>query len=467
MGNFSVTWKTAGPRTLTVTEDGDTLTASSSPTVKPAAASRLAVTGFPTTTVANSLEGFTVTAYDPFDNIATGYTGTITFTSSDGAAELPGNYHFTVGDAGHQNFGARLHTAGTQSITATDTVTGSITGTQSGISGVAAGSGTHLSVSGYTNPTTAGASHPITVAALDNDGNVDTGYTGTVTFTSTDGNATLPGDYTFTGADAGSNSFSGVRLFTAGSRSITATDTGTGSNNGTQSGITNNVGAVTHFLMSGFPGTTSAGDPHNVTVTAKDVGDNTVTGYTGTVTITSSDGLATLPSPHDYVSGDLGTHVFSVTLNSPGTQSITAGDGVSTASQTGISVNTGPGSPGQTTIIALDPTITTDDSSEHHCPASGTLAEQPCLVERWHGHAQFERVRRPLGRHGQRRRHVYRLLQLDHARLVHHQRRTQCGCHHRHRRRRRHRRPARPLRGLRIHRSDHGRCRPQRHGPSR
>ena len=46
---------------------------------------------------------------------------------------LPANDTFVSGDNGTHAFSATLKTAGTQSITATDTITGSITGTQSGI----------------------------------------------------------------------------------------------------------------------------------------------------------------------------------------------------------------------------------------------------------------------------------------------------------------------------------------------
>ena len=133
-----------------------------------------------------------------------------------------------------------LKTAGTQSITATDTVTGTITGTQSGIT-VNVGPTTTLVVSGFTNPTTAGAAHNVTVSAQDGFGNVTTGYTGTVHFTSSDASAGLPANYTFTGGDAGTHVFS-VTLKTAGTQSITATDTVTGTITGTQSGITVNAG---------------------------------------------------------------------------------------------------------------------------------------------------------------------------------------------------------------------------------
>src|SRR5260370_11429818 len=73
------------------------------------------------------------TANDAYGNLATGYRGTVHFTSSDAAASLPANYTFTSADGGSHTFSATLNTAGTQSITGKDTVTPTITGTQSGI----------------------------------------------------------------------------------------------------------------------------------------------------------------------------------------------------------------------------------------------------------------------------------------------------------------------------------------------
>ena len=63
-------------------------------------------------------------------NASTVYTGTAHFTSSDIQAVLPANYTFTAADAGMHTFSATLKTAGSQSLVATDTVTSSITGTQ-------------------------------------------------------------------------------------------------------------------------------------------------------------------------------------------------------------------------------------------------------------------------------------------------------------------------------------------------
>ncbi len=122
--------------TLNKVGTGYTLKATGSPAtattsginVTAAAASSLAFSGLPATATVGTAFGFTVTAYDPYGNVATGYTGTVHFTSSDTGASLPANYTFTSGNAGTYSFSATLNTSGPQTITATDTVTSSITG---------------------------------------------------------------------------------------------------------------------------------------------------------------------------------------------------------------------------------------------------------------------------------------------------------------------------------------------------
>jgi hypothetical protein len=73
---------------------------------------------------------------------------------------------------------------------------------------------------------TAGQSFNLTATAQQPGGGTDTGYVGTVHFTSSDVQAGLPADFTFAASDDGTYSFA-VTLKTAGSQSITATDTAT------------------------------------------------------------------------------------------------------------------------------------------------------------------------------------------------------------------------------------------------
>ena len=93
----------------------------------------LALSGIPNPSVAGVAYKVTVTARDAYGNTATGYRGTIHFTSTDPAAVLPVDHTLTAADVGVHTFSLTLKTIGTQSVTATDTVTASIKGSQSGI----------------------------------------------------------------------------------------------------------------------------------------------------------------------------------------------------------------------------------------------------------------------------------------------------------------------------------------------
>ena len=178
-------------------------------------ATHLTVTA-PSSTAAGAAFVFTVTAEDVFNNVATGYTGTVHFTSTDAQAGLPANSVLTNGTG---FFAAILKTAGTQSITATDTVASGITGTSGPIT-VVAGAATHFAISA---PATvnSGTAFNFTVTALAAFNNTLTGYTGTVHFTSSDAQAVLPASSTLT---SGTGTFSAT-LKTAGVQTLTATDT--------------------------------------------------------------------------------------------------------------------------------------------------------------------------------------------------------------------------------------------------
>jgi hypothetical protein len=80
-----------------------------------------------------------------------------------------------------------------------------------------------------TTPDTAQSGEPfdVTVTAVDVFGQVAVGYTGTVTFgtSDTDPGVTLPPDYTFTAADGGTHTFTGeVTLITPGDQSLIVSD---------------------------------------------------------------------------------------------------------------------------------------------------------------------------------------------------------------------------------------------------
>jgi hypothetical protein len=126
-GTFTVTLNTAGSQTVTATDTSNSsITGTSNTiTVSAAAATHFAVSA-PASATAGTAFNFTVTALDQFNNAATSYGGTVHFTSSDAAATLPADGTLTNG-AG--TFSATLRTVGSQTLTATDTANGNVTGT--------------------------------------------------------------------------------------------------------------------------------------------------------------------------------------------------------------------------------------------------------------------------------------------------------------------------------------------------
>jgi anti-sigma factor ChrR (cupin superfamily) len=358
-GSFNVAPRKSGTFTITATDSvNSSITGTSNVITDTPGPTTMFVVSASSPQTAGTAFNFTVTAVDLNNNTTPAYTGTVHFTSTDGSATLPADSTLTNGVG---TFSVTLKTAGNRTITATDTVTSSITGT-SGTITVNAAAATTFTVSA-SSPHTAGTAFNFTVTALDQFSNTATGYTGTVHFTSTDGSATLPANSTLTN---GAGTFS-VTLKTAGTQTLTATDTVTPSITGTSGTITVNPAAATTFTVSASSPHT-AGTAFNFTVTALDQFSNTATGYSGTVHFTSSDGVATLPANSTLTNG-AGT--FSVTLKTAGTQTITATDTV-TSSITGtsgtITVNpaaathfsvTAPGSEAQNasfnfTVTALD-----------------------------------------------------------------------------------------------------------------
>ena len=191
---------------------------------------------------------------------------------------LPANSTLTNG-AG--TFSADVaSTAGSQTITATDTVTRTITGTpaihhgQRGCGNAFRGLGARAA--------TAGTAFNFTVTALDAFNNTATGYAGRVHFTEHGRTAVLPANSPLTN---GVGTFTAT-LKTTGIQTLTATDTSDSAITGTSNNITVSAAAATHFVVSA-PGAATAGAAFNFTVTAQDEFNNTATGYAGTAHFTS------------------------------------------------------------------------------------------------------------------------------------------------------------------------------------
>jgi ELWxxDGT repeat protein len=287
-----------------------------------AAGTNLVVSGFPATVTAGVAGSFTVAAMNADGSTNTSYRGRVQFSSSDPQAVLPANYTFTAADQGVHTFSATLKTAGSQSITTRDTVS-PISAMEPGIA-VKAAAASKFTLTGFPSPITAGTTGSLVVTAVDPYGNRTTGYTRSVRFTSSDAKAVLPGNYTFTAADAGTHTFS-VVLKTAGTQSLTATDTANAAIVGAQS-VTVNPAAASRFVLRA-PASVNAGAKFSLTVTVVDAYGNVVTGYRGKISWSSSDSTANLPNNYTFTASDLGVHTFTgLVVKKKGTQSITVTD---------------------------------------------------------------------------------------------------------------------------------------------
>jgi len=225
----SVKLRTPGIKTITATDTTNPgLTAGAFITVG-ATAAKFVITG-PATTVPAASNAFTITVTDTVGNTVTNYSGTVHFQITDPAGAVSANTTLVNGKG---TFHATFKTAGTQTVTATDTLSAAIKGTTP-ITILAGPTSKFVVTSPAT--TAAGTAFYATVMATDKYGNFTKGYTGTVHITSTDPLAVLPGNITLSN---GTKQF-GVKLKTSGKKTITATDTVNAAIKGTSPAISVN-----------------------------------------------------------------------------------------------------------------------------------------------------------------------------------------------------------------------------------
>src|SRR2546427_2692182 len=206
------------------------------------------------------------------------------------------------------------------------------------VPGETAAPGTGSGKTGTPTARTAGTAFLVTVNAVDANWNVMSS-THTVGITSTDTNATLPANAALA---SGTQTFN-VTLKTAGTKTLTATDITDGTKTANTSPlITVNPGVLNNFLVEaaggGAIGTQAAGTAFNIRITARDVNNNTVTGFTGTATITSTGTLSAGGTTAAFASGVLTSH--SVTISNTGSFTLTATSG-SSGTSNAFTVNPG------------------------------------------------------------------------------------------------------------------------------
>jgi uncharacterized repeat protein (TIGR02543 family) len=167
---------------------------------------------------------------------------------------------------------------------------------------VTAASLNHIGISPSSATIEAGNSQSYTATAYDKYGN----SLGSVSAT-----------YRAAGASVTGNSVSAT---VAGSYMITATYKGLTSNTAT---LTVNPGPLNHFVIN-VPASATAGSSFSITITAMDAYRNTVTNFTGTVSLSVNHGSISPSTSGPFVGG---TWVGSVTLTQTGSVAITVNGG--------------------------------------------------------------------------------------------------------------------------------------------
>ncbi|HKC90863.1 MAG TPA: hypothetical protein VKE23_06010, partial [Candidatus Limnocylindria bacterium] len=127
-------------QTITATDTATaTITGTLSVTVRAGAAARMTLITPKTATALTPFQ-VTVTLADAYGNLATGYRGTVHFTSTDILATLPPDTTFTAADGGRHVFNVTLATPPGQTISVRDIANSSL-GTTSGMISVTTGLG--------------------------------------------------------------------------------------------------------------------------------------------------------------------------------------------------------------------------------------------------------------------------------------------------------------------------------------
>lgn len=328
--------------TLSATIDGSAVT-STMPKVTvvpgPADLTASTVTVSSATVVSGNNATVTVTARDAFGNQLSNGGSSVTFAATGGSSGI------LMGPTVDNN-------NGTYTATLTGTTAGSATQIQASIEG-------NLLLSSFPDITVqigpiSAAGSVVTVSAA----SIQSGSSSTLTLTARDafGNAISAGGATVSFAHSGGASTGTISAVTDhGDGTYTATFTGVTAGSATT--ITSQIdGASVSTVLptiavspsstriaviTGYPGSTTAGDPHGFDVTITDHASNIITDFTGTIAFASTDMTALLPNNYTFELSDNGTANFIATFKTTGTHSITVTDTVDasiTGQQAGITV---------------------------------------------------------------------------------------------------------------------------------
>jgi hypothetical protein len=339
--NFAL--NTAGSRTITASDQatGSITGTSGVITVSAAEAATLVLTT-PTSTTAGASFSVTVTLKDAYGNTATGYSGTVAFTSTDNhpSVVLPVDYQFRGADYGTHTFPyvilANAMLSPYPTITVTDKSDSSLSSTSCSIF-VDTNYLNNLKFVGLPNSVVAGQLAAVKVQLQDAYGNrflaestqtiylsassgrwySDITHQHQIGYVTVEYMQSVTKDIYYLSTEVG------IDTLSASANKVNSATTS----------ISVLPGPLDHFTITGYPAYVIGGKPFpsNITVTAHDVYNNIKTDYTGEAYFISSDLSAKLPyTPnhrYTFVAADKGVHSFSdFTLATEGSQTISVVD---------------------------------------------------------------------------------------------------------------------------------------------
>ncbi|KAA3655892.1 MAG: hypothetical protein DWQ10_16630 [Calditrichaeota bacterium] len=288
-------------------------------------------TGDPGEILSGSSIQVRVNAVDAWWNVVPNINDVVHLSSSDLTATLPPDASL---NSGTRQFIVTLHGTGLQTISSSDQTNGSVAPNTSSTIRVNPGNFDHFEFNPISGPVTAGAPFQVSIVATDVNGNPVDAFSGIVNLHSSLGEGTVsPTQLNFNNGQWNGN----VTVTKSGTNALSVADAANPPHVGTSNQFVVNAGAYARLqvlvpgliadpgLVPGYTGTPEAqngGVPFAITVNAVDNWWNVVTTLNDSFAVSSTDPLASVPEATTFFNG---TRNLSITLNTEGGQTISAG----------------------------------------------------------------------------------------------------------------------------------------------
>ncbi len=326
---------TAGSYTLSATDGSLTSATSSSFTVSAAAASKLAYGTQPSNVTAGVADSpsIIVDVEDQFGNVVTSNSSNVTLAVATGPGSATGTLTVAASSGLATFSNVKLDTVGSYTLSATD---GSLTSATSSSFTVSAAAASKVVYGTQPSNVTAGVadSPSIVVDVEDQFGNIVTSNSSNVTLAVATGPGSATGTLTVA-ASSGVATFSNVKLDTAGSYTLSATD---GSLTSATSGsFTVSAAAASKLAYGTQPSNVTAGvaDSPSIVVDVEDQFGNIITGNSSNVTLAVATGPGSATGTLTVAAAS-GVATFSnVILDTAGSYTLSATDGSLTSATSG------------------------------------------------------------------------------------------------------------------------------------